>query len=445
MALSSPRIEDPVRRPEGSGWDAGDILERYVVYAHDPSMRFKFPSPLPPREDALNGYAALRPFALRLPPEIEEAFEQSRRPWRLAHYRASMILGILLYNAFLLTDYACLHQIFRLCLTVRLGIMTPMAILFIFAAPRLGPRLRDALFAISSIPGSIGILYLWRGSAEWVAAGQAGLIIIMMFASHAMRPGFRFAAVSVPLLAVGDSVYLSTSPSLDFPRVILFVSLVWAAAGLSLVVCFGMELKERSNFLLRRQIESQNARLVAVNEDLARMSMVDSLTGIPNRRSFNSELRAAWERAIRKKQPLSVLMMDLDNFKDLNDHYGHAHGDAVLCLVAHTLRDTLRSGGDMVARYGGEEFIALLPDQSLARAISVAERLCTAVRAASLPATGTAAPGRATISIGVASVMPAPKMRANELLRAADNALYEAKFLGRDRVFPNQHEPQPLP
>jgi diguanylate cyclase (GGDEF)-like protein len=107
-------------------------------------------------------------------------------------------------------------------------------------------------------------------------------------------------------------------------------------------------------------------------------------------------------------------------------------------MVAHTLRDTLRSGGDMVARYGGEEFVALLPNQPLSGAVSVAERLCAAVRAASLPATGTGAPGRATISIGVASVLPAPKMRANELLRDADNALYEAKSLGRNRVFPAQ-------
>jgi diguanylate cyclase (GGDEF)-like protein len=407
-------------------------------------MRFRFPSPLPPREDALSGLQTPHPFSLRLSPDFEEAFEQSRRPWRLAHYRASMVLAIFLYNAFLLTDYACLRPTFLLCVTVRLGIITPLAVLFFFAAPRLGPRLRDTLFAISPIPACIGVLYLWRGSDEWVAAGQVGVIIMMMYASHAMRPGFKFAGFSVPLLALGDSVYLAASPSLDLPRVFLFISLVWTAAGLSLVVCFGREQKERHNFLLRQRIEAQNVQLLAVNEELARISMVDSLTGIPNRRAFNTEFRAAWERAIRKKQPLAVLMMDLDNFKDLNDHYGHPHGDAVLCMVAHTLRDTLRSSGDMVARYGGEEFIALLPSQTLDGAISIAERLCTAVRYASIPAAGTAAPGRATISIGVASILPALKMRANELLRSADSALYEAKSLGRDRVFPTQPRPTPF-
>jgi len=134
-------------------------------------------------------------------------------------------------------------------------------------------------------------------------------------------------------------------------------------------------------------------------------------------------------------------MMDLDKFKDLNDRYGHAHGDAVLCLVAQTLRDTLRSDGDMVARYGGEEFVAILPNLPLSGAISVADRLCAAVRAAELSSTDSGAPGRVTISIGAASLVPTPKMRAAELLRAADAALYEAKSLGRDRAFPTQPEP----
>jgi diguanylate cyclase (GGDEF)-like protein len=411
------------------------------VHAYDHTMRFNLPFPPPPREDALSGLLGLRPFSLHLSPELEDAFEQSHRSLRLAHYRSSMVLAIFLFNAFLLTDYACLPRIFRLCLSVRLGIVTPLALLFFFAAPRLGPRLRDALFAISPIPACIGVLYLWRGSTEWVAAGQVGLIIMTMFASYAMRPGFRFACVTIPLLALGDSIYLATSPLLDLPKIGLYVSLVWTAVCLSLLVCFGMEQKERSNFLLRRRIEAQNAELVSVNEQLARISMGDSLTGIPNRRSFNGEFRAAWERAIRKQQPLSVLMMDLDNFKDLNDRYGHAHGDAVLCLVAHTLRDTLRSDGDMVARYGGEEFVAILPNQLLSGAITVANRLCAAVRAASLPSTDNGAPGRVTISIGAASLVPTPKMRAAELLRAADTALYEAKSLGRDRAFPAQPEP----
>lgn len=404
-------------------------------------MRFKLPFPLHRTEDALSGLRGSRHYFLGLDPEVEDAFEQSRQSWRVAHYRSSMILAIFLYNAFLLTDYACLRQSFRLCLTVRLGIVTPLALLFFFAAPRLGSGLRDALFALSPIPACVGVLYLWRGSTDWIAAGQAGLFIMMMYSSHAMRPGFRFAGFAIPLLALGDSVYLATSPALNLSRVFLLVSLVWTAAGLSLVVCFGMEQKERSHFLLCRQIEAQNAELVSVNEKLARISMADTLTGIPNRRAFNNGFRAAWERSIREKQPLSVLMMDLDNFKDLNDRYGHAHGDAVLCMVAHALRDTLRSGGDIVARYGGEEFVALLPNQPLSGAISVANRLCAAVRAASLPATVTGAPGRATISIGVASGLPALQNRASDLLRSADAALYEAKSLGRDCVYPVKSQP----
>lgn len=405
-------------------------------------MRLDFSSPLLPREDALSELSEPRLSLFGLPPDLERAFEESRRVWRIAHYRASVILGIVLYNALLVTDFLLFRQTFRQFLTVRLGIITPLALLFIFAAPRLGPRLRDALFAVTPIPACIGVLYLAKGTNEWIAAGQIAIVIIVMFASHAMRPAVRYSFVTIPLLALGDTIYLATSPLLDIPRVVMFASLVWVAAGLSLVVCVGMEYKERGNFLLRRRVEDQNARLIAANAELARMSMFDTLTGIPNRRSFNSEFRAAWERAIRKKQPLSVLMMDLDHFKDLNDQYGHAHGDAVLSMVARTLRDTLRCSGDMVARYGGEEFIALLPGQVLETALSVAQRLCDAVRAAELDCTANGAPGKATISIGVASVRPTAKMRPTDVIRAADAALYQAKSSGRNRVFPN-HLPHP--
>jgi len=220
------------------------------------------------------------------------------------------------------------------------------------------------------------------------------------------------------------------------PMAVLYIGLGWATAGLALRACYGLEHEERVAYLLRLRNEAQNAELAKINTELAHISLIDTLTGIPNRRSFNNQFRAAWDRSLRRKQQLAVLMMDVDHFKALNDRFGHAYGDTVLSLVARALGDTLRAECDMVARYGGEEFIALLPNQPLANAQAIAERLCAAVREIVLPPPQPGAEVRVTISIGVAATLPTAKSRAAELLRAADVALYKAKAQGRNRVFP---------
>jgi diguanylate cyclase len=131
-------------------------------------------------------------------------------------------------------------------------------------------------------------------------------------------------------------------------------------------------------------------------------------------------------------------MIDLDNFKDLNDRHGHAYGDNVLSLVANALRQALRDNQDIVARYGGEEFVVILPGRLLPSALVIAQRLCDAVRAAALPPDLSGITVHQTISIGVASARPSFGSGSARLLRAADTALYKAKANGRDCVWPEK-------
>jgi diguanylate cyclase (GGDEF)-like protein len=244
-----------------------------------------------------------------------------------------------------------------------------------------------------------------------------------------MWPNFRYACFTIPLVALGDSIFLVTNPMLSAPRATVFSAQIWTAAGLSLLASYWMERQERVGFLLRLRVESQNT-------ELARLSTMDSLTGIYNRRRFDSEFRSCWERCIHKAQSMALLMIDLDHFKSLNDRHGHALGDAVLTQVAKTLRDALRGEHDLVARYGGEEFVVILPNRSLGNAIKIAERLCAAVRAVVLPVPRAGLSVRTTISIGAASVLPTSLSGAASLLQDADAALYRAKADGRDRVWP---------
>lgn len=174
-------------------------------------------------------------------------------------------------------------------------------------------------------------------------------------------------------------------------------------------------------------------KLDSANRELTRLSAVDGLTGIANRRQFDETLNREWRRCLRAREPLSLLMCDVDFFKQYNDSYGHQAGDECLRLVADTLRSKLRRPADIVARYGGEEFAAILPDTSLEGAMMIAEAMRDGVQSLGQPHDSTPA-GVVTVSLGVAALMPERAEGMPGLVSAADWALYEAKRRGRNNV-----------
>jgi diguanylate cyclase (GGDEF)-like protein len=167
---------------------------------------------------------------------------------------------------------------------------------------------------------------------------------------------------------------------------------------------------------------------------LERMARLDGLTGLANRRTFDDMLDREWRRLARVAQPLSVIMMDVDHFKQFNDTYGHADGDVCLQQVAKAAAGALQRPADMVARYGGEEFVALLPDTTLAGGIAVAEAIRVAIADLRIPHAGSKAAPHVTLSLGVASTVPQPEGSPKPLLETADERLYAAKAAGRNRV-----------
>lgn len=175
-------------------------------------------------------------------------------------------------------------------------------------------------------------------------------------------------------------------------------------------------------------------RLDEANRELIRLSSVDGLTGISNRRQFDEFLAREWSRGVRGASPMSLLMCDVDFFKQYNDHYGHPAGDECLKTVARVLKTGVHRPADMVARYGGEEFVVVLPDTDAAGAQSVAEELRAALENLAIPHEGSSL-GLVTISIGVACSVPQHKSgTAEQLIADADAALYLAKQAGRNQV-----------
>ncbi len=183
-----------------------------------------------------------------------------------------------------------------------------------------------------------------------------------------------------------------------------------------------------------KALQREQKKLAAANLELERLSSLDGLTGIANRRYFDTVFDREWRRAMRETESLSLIMCDVDFFKQYNDCYGHQPGDECLKLVASSLADAMQRPTDLVARYGGEEFVVLLPGTHARGAIKVAERVRQAVLDLQLPHEQSAVNECVSISLGAATVAPMIKHRPGELLLAADQALYAAKKAGRNRV-----------
>jgi diguanylate cyclase (GGDEF)-like protein len=190
-------------------------------------------------------------------------------------------------------------------------------------------------------------------------------------------------------------------------------------------------LRQRVKRLIQQSHLQQ--KLEAANKELQRLVTIDDLTQIANRRRFEEYCAQEWQRMARNQLPLSLILCDVDFFKAYNDTYGHRAGDRCLQLVAKAIQETVNRPGDVVARYGGEEFAVILPTTYADGAIHVAARICEAVRELAIPHHTSQANSCVTVSAGVATEIPIPSSDFQEIIDAADRALYQAKTKGRDR------------
>ncbi len=273
---------------------------------------------------------------------------------------------------------------------------------------------------------------------------QWGLLTAIGIAQDPMR------ATEIPMLlascgiAAGGTTALAINPIILY----LFPTSVLLPAGIALLMdrspehtliavlaaIFTLYIARSSrvvhtdywNALGNRRLLEERAR------ELERISVTDALTQLRNRLFFDAQFELEWKRAFRQRTALTILLLDLDHFKQVNDSYGHAFGDLCLQEVAKVLAHEVSRSGDVLARYGGEEFIVMLSNTAEDGASVVAERLLQSVRAIDLKFGGERVP--VTCSIGIASGIPVAADRGFRLINEADKALYRAKQGGRDRI-----------
>ncbi len=210
--------------------------------------------------------------------------------------------------------------------------------------------------------------------------------------------------------------------------------LMGLSAIFSLLIIQGLQAAfiQMSFMAGRNQLLDREMELRSANAALEELTQLDPLTGIANRRRFNAAMETVWRRAIRRKNVLSVLMVDIDYFKGVNDLHGHSYGDECLITLAHMMSELGRRPDDLVARLGGEEFVLLLPDTDLDGASEVASRLHESVRKLAIINYASPFDRHLTVSIGIAACVPAAGSEASSFVEAADQALYAAKKDGRN-------------
>lgn len=175
------------------------------------------------------------------------------------------------------------------------------------------------------------------------------------------------------------------------------------------------------------------------NHELKSLALTDSLTALANRRQFDTYFTTEWQRLAREKQPLTLILCDIDYFKRYNDCYGHPTGDICLTQVSRVLTRCIRRPADLVARYGGEEFAVVLPNTDTSGGYNVGLAIQQGLAKAAIPHATSQVAEYITLTMGIATVIPKHHLSPHDLLQAADLALYHAKQQGRDRIYVHAH------
>jgi len=249
------------------------------------------------------------------------------------------------------------------------------------------------------------------------------LVVFRLGFPGAVLTIFIMAVISIRLTVTGYGPLMLITGAPMLHRIV--VVQVFLAVALFTAFPVAALLEEREALKLSLQKSETRYRSLA---------SIDSLTGLANRRAFDEQFETAWQHALRKAHPLSLLLIDVDRFKSYNDIYGHLGGDDCLRLIARKIADALIPHAATATRFGGEEFAIILPSTPVETAIAIAEDVRRAVESLRVSHPGGAWEGIQTISVGVATAIPRPDEPALSLLQTCDRALYAAKDHGRNRV-----------
>ncbi|GLQ31330.1 GGDEF domain-containing protein [Litoribrevibacter albus] len=353
------------------------------------------------------------------------------------YFRAALfplIVGLAFYLGFILADSLIIPQLLDKSILLRSTIAIPGALFLCLL--KWGPHTRwqyiMATIVLCLINASIVFLGYWAAK-QGQHYYQSGTLLVIMLGCTLARLPFMYALISTTLMILSYGLIIGI-PQASPPDI--FMNNLFIFFG---VAFFGLVSNYQVNYGLRRSylqsllLNAENQSLYQEKQRFEHISHMDQLTSLYNRRFLDERYPELWQQAFNDSSNLSVLMIDIDRFKEFNDLAGHHKGDEILVEVATTLKESVRSSTDLLARYGGEEFILICPNTTLDHAMMLGEKLRRQVYNQTI---AHPAGGMLSISIGVASTIPSDLERREQehLQKIADQALYQAKLNGRNRV-----------
>lgn len=365
---------------------------------------------------------------LNFPPTLEAQFERDTGAARSRVLAAQTLVALALFNILIALDYVVVPDVIALAVMLRTVVVTGVGVAIVVALRRYPPkRVRESLVALLTVVAAVAIAVMIAAS-EGPHRGDYnyGLIVVVMFAVMTQRLRFGYAVLASAGCLGVQLVSLQVSGAFAWESKVTAVALMLSTILLALMAGYDLERQERLRYLTGLRERLRTDRFEA-------LSYLDALTGLGNRRALEVFL-GSFAKSGEYDGLLSLMMVDIDHFKSFNDHHGHLSGDDCLRRVGGMLVAEARSHGDRVYRFGGEEFVVAMPGVGALEAYAIAERVRIAVQRAGVPHEGLAPGATVTASFGVASGPATTPQRARGLLATADNALYEAKRQGRNRV-----------
>ena len=358
---------------------------------------------------------------LRFPPALESDFRRYHLLASQRWVRLSILVALGTTLGFAMIDHWVIRSSNAVPDLVRFGLQVPAILLCLLATIK-PLYLRVYLPAIQVAAPLFGIgsvMMACYAEPQYAPLVGARLLLVTFFLYFML--GMRFAPAMRSNAIVLGALIVAGVSGVIAPQVAIYLAFaVFCANVIGGAGAYALEHANRTAFLERKL--------------LGEMAALDGLTRLLNRQTFEARVNEVWSEATARQLPLSVLMIDVDDFKRYNDHYGHLAGDDCLQQIAQAVRTAVAGNpADLLARYGGEELIAVLIDRSAADAEVAAQRIVADVAALAIPHAGSSTGGTVSISVGVATHHPATAATYPTVVKVADNALYAAKRQGRNR------------
>ncbi len=385
----------------------------------------------------------IHPLSLAFDPRTERQFMDEYFRNSLGQIRLTILIGALFYSTFGFLDAAVAPAFTKPLLAIRFGGMLPLsAVVFGLSYLNVFGRIWQwalSLWGLGAGLGIVAMIGIVQGEAR--NSYYAGLIMVFIVLYTWTRVRFAWATIIGWLIVAAYEILIVGFLHVPSQTVLTHNFFFIGSNVLGMFACYSIERYARQGFVMTRllraeqeKVQRTNQALTSANEELKQLAQVDDLTKIPNRRMFDVDLKRGWRRMAREGRPLSLLIGDVDYFKSFNDTHGHQAGDECLAKVAVMVAGAARRPGDFAARYGGDEFAVLLLETNLEGAIRVADALCKSVFNMRIPHGASPLSDRVSLSVGVASMTPSPQRSPDDLVRKADECLYQAKAQGRNRV-----------